>query len=234
MKKGIYIIAFCLLTTLSFSQIDSSAWEGKTVLMLVDNDLYTSNLPFYNTLKTNLKEDWYLTDSNHLIIDTLSNRNLNSFGGDTVVIIWKIDWQKFYTQTGCCFSLNPDDCMIWGMAQIFEFKNFQTQKWETFVTFNFNTKLTYIQKFQQLITETSYQPSCEGKKVIVKNQRWSKELEALIKKRFKDFEIIIDFEVQNDDYPSDDGIYIFKRHNSNTIEIVDLKTHRVIEKIKIR
>jgi hypothetical protein len=233
MKKWILLFTFCWIGTLGIGQIDSSAWEGKVVLVMIQ-DLYNTNSSqiFFNERKKDFRAEWYLTDSSHLIVDTLSSRNLDNFGIDTVVIIFKMDWYKYYTQKNCLPD-GPYGCLIWGIAPIFEFKNFQTQKWEKFIMIKYDVKPTYIQKFQEQITETYQKLSYEGKKTIIKNQHWSKELEELVKERFKDFEVITGFEVQNELYPKDDAIYIYQRPNSNIIEMIDLETHRVIEKIKI-
>jgi hypothetical protein len=233
MKKWILLFTFCWIGTLGIGQIDSSAWDGKVVLIMIQ-DLYNtnSNQVFFNELKKDFRAEWYLTDSSHLIVDTLSSRDLDSFGGDTVVISFRLDWYKYYTQKNCLPD-GPHGCLIWGMASIFEFKNFQTQEWEAFIMIKYDVKPTYIQKLQEQITETHQKLSYEGKKAIIKNQPWSKELEALVKERFKDFEVITGFEVQNELYPRDDAIYIYQRRNSKMIEVIDLKTNRVLEKIKI-
>ena len=233
MKKGICIVILCLLVASGFGQIDSSAWDEKVVL-LVGNQAYDKH-EIYKTSIAN----WYLTDSIHFVMDTVLKRDLNSFGADTVVITFNTKWQKAYTNKNCLPSSDLNDCMIWTIVQMFEFKNFQTQEWETYIFSLINGEQMPLKKLQELITNQAIIPSYEGKKVIVRNHGWSKEFESWVQGRFKGFEIVVensyDFEF-SEKYRSckrAEALYLLQRYQSNLVEVVDLKTHRVIEKIKI-
>jgi hypothetical protein len=219
----------------AFAQIDTSEWEGKTVLVVTTQKYSSQHSDYYKSLNQAFAKNWYLTDSVDFVIDTLINRDLNSFGEDTVIIVWTIDWQKIYADKYCLSNTIPEDCTIWTLAEHFEFKNFQSNNWETYV-FSFpNEKLKPIQKFQKLINSSRYFENYDGKKIIVKNQTWSKDVEDLIKEKFNGFKIVQSQNNEYADYKKNDAIYIYWEHfsDSNIIEIIDLQTNRVIEKIEL-
>jgi len=74
-------MVFGLLATLSFGQIDSSAWEEKTVLM----KLKSSNN--YETRNKAIQDVWYLTDRSNLILDSLLTREADYFEKDTIIVV---------------------------------------------------------------------------------------------------------------------------------------------------
>ncbi|MFK7946715.1 MAG: hypothetical protein AB8G11_03920 [Saprospiraceae bacterium] len=236
MKIFLTIILIITFNFSTFAQIDTSAWEGKTVLVVLNQKYSPKHINYYNNLNQGFTKNWYLTDSIHFIADTLIKQDLNDFGEDTVIIVWKTDWQKLYANKYCISYTIPEDCVIWVLTEHFEFKNFQSNNWETYVFPFSNEALKPVQKFQELISSSRYSKSYENKKIIIKNQFWSKDIEQLIQEKFNDFKIVQD---QNNDYASykgNDAIFIYQQFYSKTnyIEIVDLKTNRVIEKIKIK
>jgi hypothetical protein len=218
----------------AFAQIDTSEWEGKTVLVVIESRV--GNYDFYQYYKKEFQKNWYLTDSVQFVVDTLINRDLNSFGKDTVIIAWKMDWDKIYTNRNC-FSSNPYDCLMWILIERFEFKNFQSQNWETYVFLFPDEKLKPIQKFQTLITKSAYVTNYTEKTQIIKNGNWSKEIEILMRKKIKniDSRTIETLGRHHTDYQNEDAIYIYKQRNPSTnyLEIIDLQTNRVIEKIEL-
>jgi hypothetical protein len=219
MKKGIGIIVFSLLATLSFGQVDSSAWEGKVVLM---------SMKASDDWAKKVKDNWYLTDTSHLIIDTLLTRDVDSFGEDTIVILrGSVRWFKHYAFKNCL-----GDCLVWGMCELIKVKNLINQKWETIVVFAGHGKETLDYGYQRLLV-ANQKPSSGEKKVLFKIGSWSKELEALLKERFKGFEVRTDFKIGYDTYQKDDAIIVFKRSDTDFVEILDARTWRVIEKIKV-
>jgi len=120
---------------------------------------------------------------------------------------------------------------MWSMYETIRVKNLINQEWATFVVFANRNEKTFdaYQKLLSVRQEVDY----DKKKVILKIGSWSKELEALLKERFKGFEIKAKFPIEYDTYQKDDGIIVFKRPKSNFVEILDARTCRVIEKIKI-
>jgi hypothetical protein len=104
----------------------------------------------------------------------------------------------------------------------------------------YNKEHNNLKKLQQLIIDSTYTPTYEEKTIIVKNRVWSVEIEELINTRFQNTELktvmSFDNEYANDNYNDyNNAVYIYKINyrNSNYIEIVDLKTNRVIEKIEL-
>ena len=233
MKHLLSLIFIIIFNFSAFGQIDTSAWRGKTVLVIVEAHL---NYDFYKSLNQEFAKNWYLTDSVHFIVDTLIKRDLDSFGEDTVVILQTSYWHKIFTNKGCCMGI-PYDCLIWTLAYRIKFRNFKNQSWETYVFLLPNEKTSHGQKFQNLITNSVYTTSYEGKNIIVKNWLWSKEVEALIKQKFQNenFKIVESFGNEYADYQGNDAIFVYLQLHpkTNYIEIVDLKTNRVIEKIEL-
>lgn len=134
-------------------------------------------------------------------------------------------------------SENPEDCMIWSLSESFQIKNFQTKEWETYIYPFYEKEGKSVLKFQNSITNLSYQPSYKGKKVIIKNQTWSTELEDLLKAKFEntDLKIVLDIRSRLANSNRNDAIYIYWEHYplSNIIEIVDMETNRVIETLEL-
>lgn len=235
-----YLLLFLFIITLfnlsAFAQIDSSAWEGKTVLMVVESST-VSNYDFYQKLKKEFSNKWDLTDSIHFVIDTTIKQNLNDLGQDTAVITWKIGWQKIFTNKGCCFSSNPYECLIWNCVETFEIRNFKTNDWEKYIFPFYDKERNNYQKFQQLITNSAYETSYEGKTIIVKNYPWDYKIQLLLEEKCKnsDLKILESFGNEYANYKGNDAIIIYKQLHPkvNFIEIIDLKTNRVIEKIKL-
>ncbi|MGB0862663.1 MAG: hypothetical protein ACPGXZ_07070 [Saprospiraceae bacterium] len=225
MKKGICIVILCLLVASGFGQIDSSAWEGKVVLMVNHHQNFN-----HKVAKKELK-GWNLTDSIYIIADTVLKRNLNSFGGDTVVIVWQTQWQKKFIYKNCQ-AIGTPDCEMWFLVYRFQFQNFSTKKWETYLFYNDDIKTNNLEVFQQVITKEARQIKYEGKKVIVKDFSWSEKLEAIVKKKFPQFKIVLDYNVPFDKkYKAKEAVFISMSYKSNVFEIVDIRTNRVIEKI---
>jgi hypothetical protein len=205
--------------------------RGKTVLVVVEAH---PNYDFYKSLNQEFAKNWYLTDSVHFIVDTLVKRDLNSFGKDTIIIVWKIKWQKMFTNRNCMSYVNPCDCLIWTLGEHLTFKNFQNKNWETYAFIYPNKEINHLNEFQNLITNSKYVTSYKGKKVIIKNQCWSKETELLINEWLEGEELKI-IQGYYHDNKRDDAVYIYQRNypSTNYIEIIDLKTNRVIEKIEL-
>ena len=83
-----------------------------------------------------------------------------------------------------------------------------------------------------MITKEARQIKYEGKKVIVKDFSWSEKLEAIVKKKFPQFKIVLDYNVPFDKkYKAKEAVFISMSYKSNVFEIVDIRTNRVIEKI---
>ncbi len=235
--KYLLIVMLIVISNLSaFAQIDTSVWKRKTVLVVMES-ISTSNRAFYDNLEKEFSKNWYLTDTFHFVIDTLINENINHYGQDTVVIIWKTDWQKIYIDRNCMPSENPEDCMIWSLSESFQIKNFQTKEWETYIYPFYEKEGKSVLKFQNSITNSPYKPNYKGKKVIIKNQTWSVELENLLKAKFENTDLKIVLDTRNRLVKSNrnDGIYIYWQHFplSKYIEIVDLQTNQVIETLRL-
>ena len=114
----------------------------------------------------------------------------------------------------------------------FQFQNFSTKKWETYLFYNDDIKTNNLEVFQQVITKEARQIKYEGKKVIVKDFSWSEKLEAIVKKKFPQFKIVLDYNVPFDKkYKAKEAVFISMSYKSNVFEIVDIRTNRVIEKI---
>lgn len=237
MKTTLFIFFIMASHFSTFAQIDTSAWEGKTVWVVTDDYQSADYSKFYNDIKKAFSKSWYLTDSIEFVFGTWVKHDLEQIGNDTVVIIWRKSWQKNFTNKNCLLSPNPCDCTIWGLVETFEIRNFQNNNWEKYVFSLYDEERNYYYNLQKLITNSGYKTSYDGKTKIVKNHCWSKEATLLINQKYKNsnLEIIISTENEYLNYQENDAILIYE-HNYpkvNYIEIIDLKTSRVIEKIKI-
>lgn len=230
------ILIFCLITTFHFSafaQIDTSAWEGKTVLMWIKYYSYSSDT--VDNEKRLKIPDWNLTDSVTEFTSHFVKRDLNSFGEDTVVLIWTRNWQKVIDYRGC-LSVDYRNCLHWTTAERFEVKNPQNQTWETYIFPIYQKDDNHIKKFQELILSSIEQPNYNGKQIILTNQFYSEKVNLLIKKKAESLGLNSRLNFYNyTDYKKNDAVFIYQEQNpsSNHIEVVDLKTNRVIEKIKL-
>lgn len=234
MKRLLFLV-FMFLSFSAFAQIDSSAWEGKTVLM-VTNDTLLNTYQNNSWIKTK-PENWYLTDSVCAVSLSVLNRALNDFGADTIVFLWEANWQKTFTDKGC-MSANPNECLSWILVESYKFRNFQSGKWETYIFPFYDKEQNNLKKTQDLITNLGYKPTYEDKTKIIRNPNWSKDIETIINQKFQDTALKVEMNFWNKyaNYNRNDAIYIYQRNYppTNYIEKIDLQTNRVIEKIKIK
>jgi hypothetical protein len=232
--KQLLFIGLLTFNFSAFGQIDTIAWEGKTVLVIVKTKQGSTHTDYYNK---DFAKSWYLADSIQFVADSLVKRDLNDFGKDTVIIIWKTDWQKMYANKNCMPTKTPEDCMIWVLTQHFEFKNFQSNNWETYIFPLPNERLKPVQKFQKLISESAYIVNYDDKRFLVQNQSWTQDFRNWVGIMFHspDIRFVISTDNEYADYDKNDAIYIYREQNplSDYVEVIDLQTNRLIEKIKI-
>ena len=231
MKYLLSLIFIIIFNFSAFAQIDTSAWGGKTVLVVINQ--YAN----FDEAKQSFRDNWYLTDSVEFLLDTLVKRDLDTFREDTIIIKWEYLWQKSWYVGG--YDCYTEDCMTWIFIESIEFKNFQSNQWEKYRNIIPSTppSINSIRKFQQLISLEKPDFDYKNKSIIVQNYKWDGNFTQLINKRFKDFKIV-KYRIGNEEYiniDSEQSIYLYRHQYplSDYIEIIDLKNNRVIEKIEL-
>ncbi|MFK7949793.1 MAG: hypothetical protein AB8G11_19540 [Saprospiraceae bacterium] len=220
------ILIFCCFSCLAFGQIDSSDWEGKTVLMIYEYS------PLIEDTKQSFRDTWKLTDTIYFKDLNTITHSLDEFGKDTAIIFIKNEWIKY---VDCFNSMNySGDCFGYGISTRIDFRNFKTEKWEEFRYFN--PKVGKI-SFDKVISASSKPKTIDDFSKIVRNIYCNENEEEAINKWLESKSITYVFSKNNEyrNYQKNDLLFIYKGEwSDNTyFELVDNETGRVIEKIPL-